>query len=398
MNVLILTPDAVGSTLLQRLITIYMQFHQYDRPVINLHELTNEIIKYWSPEFNQEVLGKPPRGSPWRYLQSLEEVTKLLDSVDHYKVSRLACYHIRNRQDPLSQQVPFYQYLDENFFVISSRRRNLFEFALSWCINNTTKRLNVYSHDEKLACFYNHYKNKITVDLAVLHGQLENYMNYVKWCSDFFSVGSYYYYEDHLFDIEKYILNLPIFPPTQKKVTWKETYGIEFNDWNRCHFYNSNIGAIAMNEKLPQLEHAAKSPLQLDNSRTFGTEIQSLVEPGKFLDLLPAEQSSFVVNNIEKYTAAKDSISKMVDLGILISPVPIKKQTLAEKMFMINNIDECIEYYNGWVNDNPKSGAVFVDRDQLHDQARQELQNWNPNHAVNHAAESDQFPRLTNQT
>ena len=43
MNVLILTPDAVGSTLLQRTITIYMQFHEFDRPTINLHELTNGL-------------------------------------------------------------------------------------------------------------------------------------------------------------------------------------------------------------------------------------------------------------------------------------------------------------------------------------------------------------------
>ena len=35
MNVLILTPDAVGSTLLQRMLTIYMQFHDFNRPVIN---------------------------------------------------------------------------------------------------------------------------------------------------------------------------------------------------------------------------------------------------------------------------------------------------------------------------------------------------------------------------
>ena len=40
MNVLVLTPDAVGSTLIQRLLTIYMQLNQFDRPVINLHELS----------------------------------------------------------------------------------------------------------------------------------------------------------------------------------------------------------------------------------------------------------------------------------------------------------------------------------------------------------------------
>jgi hypothetical protein len=58
MNVLILTPDAVGSTLLQRLITIYMQFHKYNKPVINLHELTNGLVKYYNADFAQEVLGK----------------------------------------------------------------------------------------------------------------------------------------------------------------------------------------------------------------------------------------------------------------------------------------------------------------------------------------------------
>jgi hypothetical protein len=43
MNILILTPDAVGSTLLQRVLTMYMQFHEFDRPVINLHELGDPV-------------------------------------------------------------------------------------------------------------------------------------------------------------------------------------------------------------------------------------------------------------------------------------------------------------------------------------------------------------------
>lgn len=59
MNVLILTPDRVGSTLLQRLITVYMNFHEFDRPVINLHELSNGLVKYYNPAYQREVLGKP---------------------------------------------------------------------------------------------------------------------------------------------------------------------------------------------------------------------------------------------------------------------------------------------------------------------------------------------------
>ena len=117
MNVLILTPDAVGSTLLQRLTTVYMQFHQYDKPVINLHELTNGLSKYYSSDFNREVLGK--KADKWGYHQSLQEVVELLESVDHYKTSRLAQYHIRRRNDSMADQIPFYNYINENFFVIA---------------------------------------------------------------------------------------------------------------------------------------------------------------------------------------------------------------------------------------------------------------------------------------
>ena len=65
MNILILTPDSVGSTLLQRVLTIYMQFQQFDKPVINLHELSNGLTKYYSPEFNRELLGK--KNDKWGY-------------------------------------------------------------------------------------------------------------------------------------------------------------------------------------------------------------------------------------------------------------------------------------------------------------------------------------------
>ena len=138
MNVLILTPDAVGSTLLQRLVTIHMQFQGFNRPVINLHELTNGLIKYYNPVFDQDVLSKPTQ---WGYHQTLQEVVELLSSVDHYKTSRLAHYHIRNRQDPIASQVPFYNYLNENFLIVACRRRNVFEHAVSYTLSKITKKL-----------------------------------------------------------------------------------------------------------------------------------------------------------------------------------------------------------------------------------------------------------------
>ena len=143
MNVLILTPDRVGSTLLQRLVTIYMLRKGFDKPVINLHELTNGLEKYYNTILNQEVLGKPT-GTEWGYYQKLNKIEELLKSVDHYKTSRLAHYHIVNRKDSIEEQIKFYEYLNRNFYIISCRRDNLFEHALSWGINAHSKKLNVY--------------------------------------------------------------------------------------------------------------------------------------------------------------------------------------------------------------------------------------------------------------
>ena len=106
MNVLILTPDAVGSTLLQRMLTIYMQFHDFGRPVINLHELTNGLARYYSPEFNRELVSKHALKSRG-YHQSLQQVVEMLSSVDHYKTSRLAHYHLVRRGDSVAEQIPF---------------------------------------------------------------------------------------------------------------------------------------------------------------------------------------------------------------------------------------------------------------------------------------------------
>lgn len=91
MNVLILTPDAVGSTLLQRLLTIYMQFHEFDRTVINLHELTNGLEVYFSPDFNCPIVSKR-RVENWGYYQSLERIVELLCSVDQMRSGNVMLY------------------------------------------------------------------------------------------------------------------------------------------------------------------------------------------------------------------------------------------------------------------------------------------------------------------
>ena len=222
-NVLILTPDRVGSTLLQRLVTIYMLRKGGDKPIINLHELTNGLMKYYSPLFNKEVLGEPSNGGRRGYYQSLTEITNLLNSVDHYKTSRLAHYHIKNRQDPMAEQVPFYNYLNDNFYIISCRRDNLFDHALSWVIQSHSKKLNVYSAGEKINTYSDIYKHGLTATQDGLNKYLSQYLDYIKWIDNHFNVQSYFNYDKDLSNIEQYILGLD-FMRDHTENTWKDMF------------------------------------------------------------------------------------------------------------------------------------------------------------------------------
>jgi hypothetical protein len=363
MNVLILTPDAVGSTLLQRLITIYMQFHDFDQPVINLHELTNGIMRCWNDTFNREILYKPEK---WGYYQTLDEIKDLLASVDHYKTSRLAQYHITRRQDPLEQQIPFYQYLDENFFIISCRRRNVFEHALSWGMSKITKKLNVYSPQEKIDAFYDIYRSGITLDPESLIQSLEAYKNYLEWADNNFSIASYFYYDEHLGDIESYILTLPVFSSQPKKISWKDNYDISLNDWNRCHRLSGDIGNLALeNSQILQALAISQSP-----THNHPTHSMTAIKK-EYLPYLNDTNNEFLSAHADRFNDCAASINKMKDLGILVGGVPMKKQTLIEKSQLIVNWTQCVDTYNKWAEANPSVASPMVESQLLEHAARE---------------------------
>lgn len=363
MNVLILTPDAVGSTLLQRLITIYMQFYDFDRPVINLHELTNGLERYYSPEFGREIVSKK-RVKNWGYYQTLPDIVELLAGADHYKVSRLAQYHIRQRQDALSAQIPFYQYLDQNFFVIACRRHNVFEHALSMTLNAITKKLNVYHWAEKRDTFVDIYRKKIDLDPAALLQVLETYKSYLDWSTNHFNVSSYFYYDEHLDHIERYILGLPIFQHQVAQITWTEKFGIDLATWNRCHNLTGDIGAVALtdsrsrdlllaNDVSDHSQPDAASPLLADG----------IVSSHAIVDHLPIPRQRYLMRHYLQYQTAAATIEQMEKLDIIPSPPPIKKQTLEEKRFVIRNFDQCLNAYNEWATKNPSVSNVLTAHD-----------------------------------
>ena len=363
MNVLILTPDAVGSTLLQRVLTVYMQFANFDRPVINLHELTNGLAKFYSPDFNQEIVSK--KNSRWDYHQSLEEIVAMLDSVDHYKTSRLAQYHIVRRNDPLSDQMSFYNYLNENFFIITCRRKNLFEHALSLTLARLT-RLNVYYPAEKLDWYLRFYKDPVSLDLESFQHTLTAYKDYLQWCSHF-NIQSYFWYEDHVPDIERFVLDLPVFS-ARPKTTFKDVYGIDFATWNRCHYMQSDVGSLALEHRQDFLQ------LELEEKEYApgGFTAQSNLT---VLEKVQDRHSQFLTQHKDNYVKAKESIEQMRKLGIMVSGLPIKKQTMAEKRFIIKNYTQCLNIYNVWAGKNPDICSP-IDPDVAEQQIQQERKYW----------------------
>jgi len=360
MNILVLTPDRVGSSLLQKYITTTMQMYDYGKPVINLHELTNGIEKYHSTTYNQEVVGKPDpdiwsSANTWGYYQTLEEVVQMLGSVDHYKVSRLAQYHLINRKDKLEDLLSFYQYINDNFYIISAQRTNLFEHALSWCVVAFTKELNIYDHQEKIKIFQTLYKKKITIDQTVFENYLDKYLVYLEWVDSHFRVNSIFNYDKDVHNLEKYVNGLDIFPEDQPIKTWKEHYGISWNDWNSCHYLISDTSGFS--KSISQ-----DAPIQLLN----GPENTALPTTAMTIEKLMSRTSlstthqEFLKGNIQNYVKAYADIGKLVINRTLIHGMPIKLQTLAEKAIPVKNFEECIDTYNNWSIKNSRKHQVSL--------------------------------------
>jgi hypothetical protein len=390
MNVLILTPDRVGSTLLQRLITVYMLRKGFDQTVVNLHELSNGLVKYFNEPMGQEMLGKP-KDRPWEYWQSLPEIIDLLESVNHYKTSRLAHYHLLARQDSIADQLKFYQYLNENFYIISCRRQNLFEHALSWEIKGHSKHLNVYSPQQKIDVFDTIYQNKISVSRQSFETYLNRYVAYTQWVETHFNVQSYFDYDHDMANIESYILNLD-FMSGCKNNSWKDMFGQDFESWNACHRLLPNLLLNPPVEPTHQISFSTntvsestwnqlKGPDWPDTVADFQSKNLPVLVQQEIADLMnivtvpvTQEQHKFLSNNLPIYQQSQCAIQQLQEHGLLVTGVPIKLQSLKEKQMLIKNFDQSIEWYNQWAQTH---GYELYSNEQLDNISTAEEQKLN---------------------
>lgn len=371
MNVLVLTPDRVGSSFLQRLITVYMTAHEYDRPVINIHDLIHpSLIKYHSPIFNQEVIGCSQELGKHR---SLPEIVELLKSTDHYKVCRLDQFHLRQRQDSIADQVALYNYLHDNYFIISARRDNMFEYGLSWCIVREAHWMNAASHKEKLDNYKKLYRNKITIDPQMLLHHIYQYQDYIKWVDDSFKVNSYFHYDRDMMRVEDYVLNLNIFKDQEKKKSWQDIFGINFTDWNKCHYLISDMSGIGQ-----QLEENFNVPKLTHSNIDTNVQLQC-VEPDYIPQTLTREDQRLLIEKGPAYIQAANAIQELVDNKVLFRGVPIKLQTMLEKRLLVNNFDECLEAYNHAVEDPTcllYNMRKTLDLDDISKISEEEIKRW----------------------
>ena len=65
----------------------------------------------------------------------------------------------------------------------------------------------------------------------------------------------------------------------------------------------------------------------------------------------------------------------MQELDIIVSPPPIKKQTLSEKIKIVQNFDQCVDTYNVWAETNEEI-ADIITNELMHQQTDLENKFW----------------------
>jgi len=357
-NILLLTPERTGNTLLHRLLTIYMNQKSFDKPVINIHELVNGLETYYNTTFNLETLKK----TPFRRFDKLSDIANQIKSVDHYVTVNLAQYHIEQRQDSLENQLSFYEFLNENFYIIGCRRDNLFEYALSSILKTFSLYGNTFYPLDKVVRYQQYNQTPITVDRPALYRFLDRYKAHIDWSEKYFDIRCYFDYDKHIDNIEDFILSLDFM---KNGNTWEDMFGISWPDWNACHRLIPNLvlHKKEQNENTKTITFASPR-LAIESSMNNVLTVKS--ECNMLQNYYPADsiiqqigsititenEYRFLGENLIKYKHAFDKIQTLIDDGMLSEGVPMKLQSLGEKQKIIKNFEQCLEWYNEWVTTN----------------------------------------------
>jgi hypothetical protein len=82
----------------------------------------------------------------------------------------------------------------------------------------------------------------------------------------------------------------------------------------------------------------------------------------------------FLIKNGPGYQKAHNAINELVENKVLVTPVPIKLQTMLEKKLLINNFSQCVDVYNKWSEATGK-GIQYSDED-IQSTIKEEIKTW----------------------
>lgn len=316
-NYLVLTPDGMGSTYLQRLLTVYLNLAGYD--YTNTHELLNGL---------ELIDGGLKKNFSFEYSQSVEEIVNLLKANTSNIVSRVADYHVRRRQGGRPEDYrSFYEQCNEVFPVQIMCMRDPFEYALSWGIRHISGKLNVYSIRERIDTHPENIKYDVNRDFFSM--KLKNYSNYIYWCKDNFNITHVVNYNDLQSDGDEILKNI-----TGLDRNFSEIAGISIEDYNKV-FYNASLS------------------LQTGNK-----------------DLIPN------IDLVMKVVKLRSYQNELINARRLISVIPHKMNTLADKSKKVQNFNTLIEVYNNWAEN--RNDVETISFEQIENQILKENQIYEP--------------------
>ncbi len=285
---LILTPDGVGSTYLQRALTVYL--HSAGLDYWNTHELLNGL------GLQEDNLCKK-----WdiQYSQTLQEVCALLGSTKNNLVSRIAQYHITCRLETNKENYQqLYDACNNKFDKIFYCVRDPFEYALSWSIRRNTDLANVYSIKERINVHSE--ETKQILDLAYFNRKLQEYSAYEYWAEDNYNITRAVNYDDIHRDVDSMMKEL-----TGLDHNVEDRFGISLQEYSTVRYMTSLYMQTKDKKYLCRKDQAAGT-IQL---KKF---IQSLLS-----NKLPNE-------------------------------IPVKMNTMQDKQKRVTNFDDAVEVYNKW--------------------------------------------------
>ena len=250
MNFLVLTPDGVGSTYLQRALTVYLNSSGSD--YYNTHELLNGLELTEDNALCKIMMS---------YTQSIEEIVELIQKNQVNIISRLAQYHVEHRlagkwvtrkrvideapnpeiseRNKLEDYSIFYDTCRNSYDKLIYCTRDPFEYALSWCIRSMTGKLNVYSIKERVETHGE--DSSYDIDLDFFLSKLDQYKRYIYWVKDNFPNAVEVQYDDIHQDIDTVLSNI-----SGKDYRMFDTWDFSLQDYSTMIYkvskvYNKNV-------------------------------------------------------------------------------------------------------------------------------------------------------------